>query len=444
MNRIFVIGAGRSTTDLIQYLLDHAEVEDWEVVVGDLDQALAAEKIGDNPRGKAIRFDAFDEENRRREIEAADLVVSLLPPKLHVIAARDCLELKTNLVTASYVSDEMLEMDEAVKEAGLIFMNEVGADPGIDHMSAMDMISRIKARGGNITAFRSYCGAVVAPESSNLWGYKFTWAPRNIILAGKGIAQYRRAGKVKYLPYHHLFRRYDEISVPGYGAFEAYANRNSLVYAGLYGLEEADTIYRATLRYPGFCDMWQAFVEIGLTDERVDLSNSKDITFREFLFSFINEIPGKSDLESLAIFLKRDLDDPVVRKIEALGLLGDEVFPHESSSAADVLQYILMRKWVFGEDDVDLLVMQHQLEFELDGERRVLIGSMVDKGRSHDHTAISRTVGLPTAMCVKLILNGQIEEKGVRIPNFPSAFEPILKELEKFEIEFKEEEKVIG
>lgn len=444
MKRIFVIGAGRSTTDMIQYLLDHSEAEDWEVVVGDLHLESAEEKVAGHPRGKAILFDAFDEESRRKEIEAADLVVSLLPPTLHVVAARDCLELKTNLVTASYVSDEMREMDDDVKAAGLIFMNEVGADPGIDHMSAMDMITRVKARGGKINAFRSYCGAVVAPESTNLWGYKFTWAPRNIILAGKGIAQYRRAGKVKYLPYHHLFRRFDEISVPGLGSFEAYANRNSLVYAGLYGLETADTIYRATLRYPGFCDMWQAFVEIGLTDERVDLSNSKGITFREFLFSFINEIPGKSDLESLAIFLKREVDDPVVTKIEALGLLGDEVFPHASSSAADVLEHILMGKWVFEEDDVDMLIMQHQLEFELDGERKVLIGSMVDKGRSHDHTAISRTVGLPTGMCVKLILNGQIQEKGVRIPNFPSAFEPVLKELEEYDIIFHEEERVLN
>lgn len=443
MKRIFVIGAGRSTTTMIQYLLDHAELEDWMVTVGDLDLELAKHKIGEHPRGRAIHFDAFDDESRRREIQAADLVISLLPPKLHMVAANDCLELNTNLVTASYVSPEMAEMDQAVRDAGLIFMNEVGADPGIDHMSAMDMINRSKEKGGKVTAFRSYCGAVVAPESNNIWGYKFTWAPRNIILAGQGIAQYLRDGKIKYLPYHHLFRRFDEIQVPGYGTFEAYANRNSLIYAPLYNLEDTGTLYRATLRHPGFCDMWQAFVEIGLTDNSMSLSNSKGITYRDFLFSFINEIPGKTDIESLALFLKRDTNDHVVTKIEALGLLGDSIFPNEDASPADVLQHILMENWVFEDDDTDILVMQHRLDYELDGKTYRLTSSMVDKGRDHEHTAISRTVGYPCAMAVKLILRGEIKETGVRIPNIKSIYIPVLKELEEYGIKFQEEEVIL-
>lgn len=444
MKKIFVIGAGRSTTTMIQYLLDHSEMEDWLVTVGDINLEAAQEKVGDHPRGRAIHFDAFDRDTRRKEIEDADLVISLLPPKLHIIAAEDCLDLDTNLVTASYVSTEMEMMDEAVRAGGLIFLNEVGADPGIDHMSAMHMIHRAKERGGKITAFRSYCGAVVAPESNNLWGYKFTWAPRNIILAGQGIAQYRRNGKIKYLPYHHLFRRYDEVKVPGYGSFEAYANRNSLKYAPLYELNDTQTIYRATLRHSGFCDMWQAFVEIGLTDNSMKLSNSKDITFRDFLFSFINEVPGKSDRESLAIFLKRSADDPVVEKIVALGLLGDEIYPQENASPADVLEHILIKYWVFEDDDTDMLVMQHKLDFELDGKIHQMTASMVDKGLDHDHTAIARTVGLPAAMCARLILRGEIDETGVRIPNFKSVYVPVLKELEEYGIVFHEEESILG
>ena len=443
MKRIFVIGAGRSATTMIQYLLDKAEMEDWNVTVGDLDLELAKEKIGDHPRGRAIVFNVMDEAVRKQEIEAADLVISLLPPHMHVIPAKDCLSYNTNMVTASYVSDAMAEMDEEVRAAGLIFLNEVGADPGIDHMSAMDMIHRAKDRGGKVTAFRSYCGAVVAPESNNLWGYKFTWAPRNIILAGQGIAQYRRDGNIKYLPYHHLFRRYDEIQVPGYGAFEAYANRNSLKYAPLYELDDTNTIYRATLRHPGFCDMWQALVEIGLTDNSMKLSNSQGITYRDFLFSFINEVPGKSDRESLAIFLKRSVDDPVVEKLDKMGLLGDEVFPHANASPADVLEHVLINKWVFEEGDTDLLVMQHKLEFEIDGKTHRMVASMVDKGRDADHTAISRTVGLPAAICARLILRGDISATGVRIPNFKEVYQPVLKELEEYDITFVEEESIL-
>ncbi len=444
MKKIFVIGAGRSTTTMVQYLLDHSEMEDWVVTVGDLNLSAAEEKVNGHPRGRAILFDAFDRDHRRREIGEADLVISLLPPELHVIAAEDCLDLDTNLVTASYVSEDMKMMDEAVRAGGLIFLNEVGADPGIDHMSAMDMIDRVSGIGGKVISFRSYCGAVIAPESNNLWGYKFTWAPRNIILAGQGIAQYRQNGKIKYLPYHHLFRRYDEVDIPGYGKFEAYANRNSLNYIPLYGLESTQTMYRATLRYPGFCDMWHAFVEIGLTDNSMKLSNSRGITFRDFLFSFINEVPGKSDRESLALFLQRPEDDIVVQKIVALGLLGSEIYPDANASAADILQYILSKRWAFKDDDTDMLVMQHKLEYELNGKVRQLTSSMVDKGRGRGHTAISRTVGLPVAMASRLILRGEIPETGVIIPNVKSVYTPLLKELEEYGIAFHEEEAVLG
>jgi len=441
MKNILVIGAGRSATSLITYLLEHAETEDWQVTVADFQEALAVEKAGDHPRSRAIQFDVKNEAQCEAEIKAADLVVSLLPPHMHLIPARQCLAHATHLVTASYVSEEMEALDAEAKAAGLIFLNESGADPGIDHMSAVDMILRIKESGGHVTAFRSYCGAIVAPESLNLWGYKFTWAPRNIVLAGQGIARYLRGGLIKYLPYHHLFRRQEVIEVPGYGKFESYANRNSLKYIPLYDLEGAGTIYRATLRHSGYCSMWQAFVEIGLTADHYQMDATEGMSYRDYLFSFINRQPGMDDRQSLAHFLKEAPDSPVVEKLVALDLLSTEkTYAKAGASPADVLEQILLEKWVFEEDDKDMVVMQHKVDYERDGKNYRLTASMVDVGRDHDQTAIARTVGLPLGMCVRRILRGEVSRTGVLIPNFPDLCAPILKELEDYDIRFEESE----
>ncbi len=425
---------------MIQYLLDHAVDGGWEVVVGDMQAELAIAKVGDHPQGRAVRFDVMDETLRRDSITQADLVISLLPPHMHMIVAKDCLTLKTHLVTASYVSDEMAALNDAAKAADLIFLNEVGVDPGIDHMSTMEMIERVRGLGGKITSFRSYCGALVAPESANEWGYKFTWAPRNVILAGQGTARYRRGGSIKYLPYQRLFSRIEEVEVPGTGTFEAYANRDSVKYLKLYTLEDVQTLYRATLRYPGYCKMWDAFVQMGLTDSSYKIPDSEGMTYRDFLFSFINPQPGLSDRESLAFFLDEFQDGEVLRKLDHLGLLSDTRITLKEASPADILEYILLHKWVFEDDDTDMVVMQHQLEYELDGMQRKLVASMVDKGRDQNHTAISRTVGLPAAIAAKHILAGNIKSRGVLIPIVQDIYAPILKELEAFDICFTEQE----
>jgi saccharopine dehydrogenase-like NADP-dependent oxidoreductase len=440
MKRILVIGAGRSASTMIQYLLDHAEAGGWEVVVGDMQEELAKAKVGNHPRGKAMRFDALDEALRRQSITEADLVISLLPPHMHVVVARDCLALKTHMVTASYVSDEMSALDAAAKAADLIFLNEIGVDPGIDHMSTMEMVERVREQGGTITSFRSYCGALVAPESVNEWGYKFTWAPRNVILAGQGTARYRRDGSIKYLPYQRLFSRIEDVEVPGTGVFEAYANRDSVKYLKLYTLEDVGTLYRATLRYPGYCKMWDAFVQMGVTDGSYKIPNSEGMTYRDFLFSFINPQPGLSDRESLAFFLDEFQDGEVLQKLEHLGFLGNARIPLADASPADILEYILMHAWVFEDDDTDMVVMQHQLEYELHGMQRKLVASMVDKGRDQNHTAISRTVGLPAAIAAKHILDGSIKSRGVMIPTVRDIYGPILEELELFDIRFTEQE----
>ena len=445
MKKLLIIGAGRSATTMIDYLLEHAQAEDWKVTVGDFHEALAIDKVGDNPRGRAIKFDVTDAVQRQKEVADADLVISLLPPHMHTIVAKECLAEETNLLTASYVSDEMKAMDAEAREKGLLFLNEMGLDPGIDHLSAMEMIDRIRDKGGEITSFRSYCGALVAPESSNMWGYKFSWAPRNVIMAGQGgVAIYRRGGTTKYLPYQHLFKRTEEITVPQYGEFEAYANRDSVSYIPLYGLESADTLLRATLRMPGYCRMWQAFIEMGLTDNSFQIPNSEGMTYRDFVFSFLNENPGLNDRETLAFYLDVPVDGPVIRKIEALDLLSDTVIPLKNASPADILEHLLTRKWGLEDDDIDMVVMQHKIDYVLNGVHHRLVSSMVDKGKDNLYTSIARTVGLPAAIGAKLILQGKVSLRGVHIPIVKELYDPILAELEHYNIRFVEEEFLVA
>lgn len=444
LKRILVIGAGRSASTLIKYLLDQAEQENWIVTVGDFNLELAREKVGAHPRGKAIRLDINDQTQRAQQILEADLVISLLPPHMHILPARDCLAYRTHLVTASYIASELDALQNAVKDAGLTFINELGADPGIDHMSAMELINRVKAKGGRITGFISACGALISPEHNNIWGYKFTWSPKNIILAGQGVAKYVRNGRFKYLPYQRLFARTQTLNFPGHGQFEAYANRDSLKYQSLYGLEGVETLVRATVRMPGFCRGWNVFVNLGMTDDSYLMPHSEDFSYSDFLFSFINEEPGLSREESFAKFLGVELDDPFLEKFRWLDLLSDEKIGIQNASPAAILQHILERKWVFDDDDQDMLVMQHILEYELEGKKRKITSSMLVKGEDQTHTAISKTVGLPAGMGAKLILQGKFSHPGVIVPVYPGLYEPVLRELEEYGIGFEERDEEIA
>jgi saccharopine dehydrogenase-like NADP-dependent oxidoreductase len=444
MKKVFVIGAGRSATTMISYLLDHAHSEDWQVTVGDMNLELAAEKVGQHARGRAIAFDIQDTAQRAAEIGAADLVISLLPAHMHVLAAEECLANGVHLVTASYVSPEMAALDAQAKEKGLVFLNEIGVDPGIDHMSTMEMLDRIQDMGGVLKSYKSYCGALIAPESNNMWGYKFTWAPRNVILAGQGTAKYRKEGRERYIPYHQLFRRIEEIDVPGYGSFDAYANRDSLKYSAVYGMDGVETLFRATLRVPGYCQMWDAFVQMGITDHSYRLPHSQGLTLRDFVFSFVPAHAGLRDVERLAFFLDQPSDSTVIRKIVALDLLSDRQIPLDNASPAEILEWILMEKWLFDPNDTDMVVMQHQLEYELGGKRHRLISSMVDKGINRWDTSIARTVGLPAAIAARLILKGRIQTYGVVLPIHREIFQPVLQELKKFGIHFTEQQFLVG
>lgn len=438
MKNILVIGAGRSSSSLIKYLLDNSAKLDWKVTVGDMSLNLAKEKVGKNKGGRAIAFDVKNEEQRKAEIGQADIVISMLPANMHLSVAKDCLEFKKHLITASYVSKEMQELDQHVKSAGLLFMNEIGLDPGIDHMSAMKIIDEIKNKGGEVLSFKSYCGGLVAPESNdNPWGYKFSWNPRNVILAGQGTAKFIENGKYKYLPYNRLFKQIEKIAVKDHGEFEAYANRDSLSYRVPYKMENIPTMLRGTLRMPGYCKAWNAFVKLGLTDDTYKVEKSESLTYKQLIEAFLPEGEG-SVKERLAKFLNKKERSKVMQKIEWTGILDDKVIGLKNASPAQILQQLLEEKWKLKENDKDMIVMQHQFIYKLKNKQEKLFSSLVVKGDDQVYTAMAKTVGLPMAIMAKLILTEQVKLTGVQIPTMPEVYNPVLKELEELGIKFEE------
>jgi saccharopine dehydrogenase-like NADP-dependent oxidoreductase len=323
----------------------------------------------------------------------------------------------------------------------LIFLNESGLDPGIDHMSAMQIIDQIRKDGGEITSFKSFCGGLVAPESdNNPWGYKFTWNPRNVILAGQGTVKYLLEGRYKYLPYHRLFGSSENVDVDGYGHFDAYANRDSLSYRSVYGLENIPTILRGTLRKHGFCNAWNVLVQLGITDDSYLIENVKDLTYAEFISGYL---PQKSEHTSLAVHLNNALhqiaDSETIRKIKWLGLFDETpIGLDKPSSPAQILQHLLEQKWKLEAGDKDMVVMQHQFEYVLDGKHHKLHSSLVSIGQDETYTAMANTVGLPLGIAAKLILQGKISQRGVLVPVTPEFYEPILAELATFGLTFTE------
>jgi len=311
MRQILIIGAGKSTSVLISYLLKKSESENLYLTIGDLDIENAKKLSQNHERCKAIVLDVFNKDSRESAIKDADIVISMLPARFHIEAAKDCIKYKKSLVTASYVSKEMNALDQEVKENGLVFMNEIGVDPGIDHMSAMKIIDSIRDKGGKMILFESFTGGLVAPESdTNLWNYKFTWNPRNVVVAGQGgVAEFIQEGKYKYIPYHRLFRRTEFLEVEGHGKFEGYANRNSLDYRSIYGLEDILTLYRGTIRRVGFSKAWNMFVQLGLTDDTYTMQDTMDMSYRDFINSFLPYSPTNTVELKLRHNLKIDQDD---------------------------------------------------------------------------------------------------------------------------------------
>ncbi len=441
MRKILVIGSGKSSSYLIKYFLDKAEAEQLQITIGDINTNNADALIGNNTHANAITLDVFDEQSRAEAIKNADIVVSMLPARFHIEVAKDCIKYGKNMVTASYVSKEMQALNEDAKAKGVIFMNEIGVDPGIDHMSAMEVINRIRDKGGKIILFESFTGGLVAPESdNNLWNYKFTWNPRNVVVAGQGsAAKFLQEGKYKYIPYNRLFRRTEFLEIEGYGRFEAYANRDSLKYQHTYRLDNTKTMYRGTMRRVGFSRAWQMFVLLGMTDDSYTIDDSENMSYRDFVNAFLPYSPTDSVELKLRHQLKIDQDDIVWDKLEELDVFNDsKMVGLKKATPAQILQKILMDSWTLGEDDKDMIVMYHKFGYEIDGEKHQIDATMVSIGEDQTYTAMAKTVGLPVAIATLLILNKQITTPGVQIPIRKEVYEPILKELKDFGIVFHE------
>ncbi|GAB4377449.1 MAG: saccharopine dehydrogenase C-terminal domain-containing protein [Salibacteraceae bacterium] len=438
--RILIIGAGLSTGVLVEYLNETAIKEDWEIRLGDKNFATAKNKAGGLERVTPFEMDVNDEIKRLNEISRADIVVSMLPAHMHLQVARECIALNKHMVTASYVSAEMAALDGLAKRAGVVIMNEIGVDPGIDHMSAVRVLNEIKAEGGNMLQFETFTGGLPAPGSDdNPWRYKFAWNPRNVVLAGSGAAvKFRQEGQYKYIPYHQVFRRTELIDIPVYGKFEGYANRDSLKYREAYGINDIPTIYRGTLRRPGFCRAWDVFVKLGATDDSYVMEGSEKLTYRQFINSFLAYNPHDSVELKLMHYLKIDQDSDVMDKLESLDLFKDiEVgIPH--ATPAQILQHILEQKWTMTDDDRDMVVMYHLFGYELGGKKLQREAFMVKEGESCTRTAMALTVGLPVAVAVKMILKGKISTPGIQIPVKPEVYNPVMEELSHFGITFDE------
>ncbi len=441
MKNITVIGAGRSASSLIKYLLDHSAEYQYQVTVADLSLAAAQQKINQHPNGKAVAFSLEQTTLRQQIIQDADVVISMLPAFMHITIAKDCLTFGKHMVTASYISEEMKALDEEAKTKGLIFMNECGLDPGIDHMSAMKVIDEIRAKGGKMLLFESFCGGLVAPESdTNLWNYKFTWNPRNVVLAGQGgTAKFIQEGTYKYIPYHKLFRRTEFFDIEGYGRFEGYANRDSLKYRSIYGLDDILTLYRGTIRRVGFSRAWNMFVQLGMTDDSYVMEGSETMSYRDFINSFLPFSLTDSVELKTRYQLGIDQDDIQWEKLEELDIFNPEkIVGLKDATPAQILEKILTDSWQLAPEDKDMIVMYHKFGYEINGEKKQIDSKMVTIGEDQTYTAMAKTVGLPVGIVSLQILNGKIKTPGVQLPINKEVYEPVLAELEQQGVCFSE------
>ncbi|WP_324677711.1 saccharopine dehydrogenase family protein [Hymenobacter sp. GOD-10R] len=445
MTRLLLLGAGRSAASLLHYLLRYAPTEGWFLTIADVNPAhLAPVLAAHSEYARAVPFDVQQEDRLEGLVEQADIVISMLPASFHPRVAAACVQHRRHLATASYATDEIRRFHADAVEAGLTILMECGLDPGLDHMSAMKALKEIRAKGGKLTSFKSYCGGLLAPDSEggNPWKYKFTWNPRNVVLAGQSTAKFLEAGRLRFIPYQQIFARHETLEVPGYGAFEGYANRDSLSYRAPYGLDDIPTMLRGTLRRPGYCAAWHALVKLGLTDDTVQLGNSSGLPWRELVAAYLPRVPDDFDIAAhLAACLGLDPEGEEMRRLTWLGLFSDKPVGHANATPAQLLERLLAEKWQLEPHDHDMIVMQHLFEYELDGEEYTRTASLIVLGEDATHTAMAKTVGLPLGMAVRRLVRGEVTQRGVVIPTHADLYEPILAELEQdYQITFVEEE----
>jgi saccharopine dehydrogenase-like NADP-dependent oxidoreductase len=442
MTSVLLIGAGLSTQSLVPYLKNLINTHDISLRVLDQDERLAASRVGESVSNCSFgALDIRQIDALEREVSRADVTISMVPAHMHLSIAKACLKYSSHLLTASYLTPEMESLHEEAKKKDLIFLSECGLDPGIDHMSAMQLLNGIREKGGTIKLFESFTGGLLSPssEGSNPWRYKFTWNPRNVVLAGQGGAvKFIQEGKYKYIPPHMVFRRTEFIHVEGYGRFEGLANRDSLKYREAYGLNDVDTLYRGTLRRPGYARAWDSFVKLGMTDDSYVITGLSKMSFRDYTNLFLAYNPHDSVELKMKHYLNIPQDSEIFNKLEWVGLFSNETFEFDEATPAQCLEYILRKVWTMQPDDKDLIVMFHKIGWQQEGQMMMIESSMGVEGTNADNTAMAGTVGLPLGIAARLVLEGGMP-KGVLRPLTKDWYDPILAELaQKFNVKFSE------
>ena len=436
-----MIGAGLSSSALIEYLSKEATDHNWFITVADTNLELAKSKVKDLPNARAIWLDVSKNNDRKDHLARTDAVVSLLPAHLHLEVAHDCIKFQKPFITSSYISKEMYRLGDEARDRELVFTGERGLDPGLEHIAAKKRLDDIRAKGGKVVGFRSYGGGLVMEKylKDNPWKFKFTWNPRNLVLMGQGTAQYLEKGKKKYIPYHKLFQSYKMVNIAGVGEFEAYANRDSLLYKNTYGLKDVPNIYRGTLRYPGFCKAWNALVQIGLTDGSYPILDSEKMSFHSWMEAYLVDEPGGSVKERMANKLGESPFSKVMKQLEWLGLFSKRRIKFSRATPALLLETVLLDKWILQPKEQDLILMQHEYDYILEGERKTLISTLKLEGKNGINTALSQVIGLPMAILLKKVMTGEIKEMGMGVPMKKEVYDPLLTELEEYGIVFKDQ-----
>ncbi|WP_114748340.1 saccharopine dehydrogenase family protein [Pleomorphovibrio marinus] len=439
MNNILVLGAGKSTTVLIDYLAKKCKEHNWKLSLADLSLETVQRRTKHHEDVVAKKLDVNNVQLRKELIKGSDVVVSMLPPAMHYHIAEDCLELGKHFFSASYTDKRLKEKAEEIQNKGLFFLNECGLDPGLDHMSAMKIIQREQEAGNHISLFKSFCGGLLSPKHAgeNPWNYKFTWNPRNVVVAGKGVSTFIRNGYYKFIPYHMLFKRTESVDFPKLGSFEAYPNRDSLSYRSIYGLDSIPTILRGTLRNKGFCRAWNILVMLGLTDDSFELDLPEGFSCQMLTNAFLPYDPQMTPQQKIKQLIP-DLDKENLEKLAWLGMFSTEKLPKRTGTPAEILLAILEQKWKMNPEDRDMVLMQHQFTVVGGGKSRSIYSDLTVMGDDQEYTAMAKTVGYPLGAAVYLFMKGQFKTRGILLPILKEIYAPILEEVAKFGIEFQE------
>ena len=440
MKRILVLGAGMISKPLVRYLLDQP---DYHVKMASRTVSKAEKIIDSHKRGEAEALNVSDDVQLEKLVSESDVTVSLLPYTYHVKVAKLCIKHKKHLVTTSYVSDEMYKLDDKAKDAGVLLLNESGLDPGIDHMSAMRVIHDVESKEGKIVSFRSTTGALPSHEANtNPFGYKFSWSPRGVLLASRNPSKWLQDGKEVSYPGEQLFENYTLQDVPGIGTFENYPNRNSVPYKDIYGLKDADTVYRGTFRMTGWCETMRKIVALGwLTEESPEEFCGK--TYGDLTRYLIGVGQDENLPKATASFLGLEVYSTIIKRLEWLGLFGNEPLPEDKDNPLDYLNVLTLEKMSLDKKERDMIVMHHEFVAEYTSKKEYITSTLLDYGILNGDSAVARTVALPAAIAVKMILEGKIDITGTHIPVIPEIYNPILDELEEMDIKFDEKTEVL-